>query len=243
MSALAPNGLAPPVTDQADEMDRVWDLFLYLGLAVLAFVVVLVLYIIVRYRRRGDQLPRQKHYNIPLEITYTVIPLIVVLALFAVTFVTVNAIEESDDDPDLVVEVTAFQWQWSFGYPDAGFTVVGGPADDDPELVLPARSTVQFDLRSLDVVHSFWVTAFRFKHDVIPGTPSSFTVDIGDQAGDYPNAGVCAEYCGLDHAFMRFGVRVLEPDEFDAWLADEESRAVESNVAGVTGGDTTEGDG
>jgi cytochrome c oxidase subunit 2 len=219
-------GLAPPVTDQADDMDRVWNLFLWLGLAVLAFVVVLVLYVIVRYRRRSDQLPRQKHYNIPMEITYTAIPLVVVLALFAVTFVTVNAVEDtSDQTPDLVVDVTAFQWQWSFEYPDAGITVVGGPSDDVPMLVLPARSTVQFDLKSLDVVHSFWITAFRFKHDVIPGTPSSFTVDIGDQAGDYPDAGVCAEYCGLDHAFMRFAVRVLEPDEFDAWLADQVAHA------------------
>jgi len=218
--------LAPPVTDQADEMDRVWNLFLWIGLAVLAFVVVLVLYVIIRYRGRSDQLPRQKHYNIPLEITYTAIPLVVVLALFAVTFVTVNAVEDtSDQTPDLVVDVTAFQWQWSFGYPDAGVTVVGGPSDDVPELVLPARSTVQFDMQSLDVVHSFWITAFRFKHDIIPGTPSSFTVDIGDQAGDYPDAGVCAEYCGLDHAFMRFAVRVLEPDEFDAWLADQVARA------------------
>jgi cytochrome c oxidase subunit II len=218
--------LPPPVTDQADDMDRVWDLFLWLGLAVLAFVVVLVLYVIIRYRRRSDQLPRQKHYNIPLEVTYTAIPLVVVLALFAVTFVTVNAIEDtSDQEPDLVVDVTAFQWQWSFSYPDAGVTVVGGPNDDLPELVLPAHSTVQFDLQSLDVVHSFWITAFRFKRDVIPGSPSSFTVDIGDQAGDYPDAGVCAEYCGLDHAFMRFDVRVVEPDEFDAWLADQVARA------------------
>lgn len=221
--------LAPPVTDQADDMDRVWDLFLYLGLAVLAFVVVLVLYVIVRYRRRDDQLPRQKHYNIPLEVTYTAIPLVVVLALFAVTFVTVNAVEDtSDQEPDLVVDVTAFQWQWSFDYPDAGVTVVGGPGDDVPELVLPAQSTVRFDLRSLDVVHSFWITAFRFKRDVIPGSPSSFTVDIGDRVGNYPDAGVCAEYCGLDHAFMRFDVRVLEPAEFDAWLADQVARAAGS---------------
>jgi cytochrome c oxidase subunit 2 len=183
----------------------------------------------VRYRRRDDQLPRQKHYNIPLEVTYTAIPLVVVLALFAVTFVTVNAVEDtSDQEPDLVVDVTAFQWQWSFDYPDAGVTVVGGPGDDVPELVLPAQSTVRFDLRSLDVVHSFWITAFRFKRDVIPGSPSSFTVDIGDRVGNYPDAGVCAEYCGLDHAFMRFDVRVLEPAEFDAWLADQVARAAGS---------------
>jgi cytochrome c oxidase subunit 2 len=213
--------LDPPITDQAGDIDRIWDLFLYLGLAVVAFVVLLILYVIVRYRRRGDELPRQKHYNIPIEVTYTVVPLIVVLVLFAITVVSVNAVEDSDGDPDLVVDVTAFQWQWSFEYPEAGVTVIGGPGDETPVLVLPANSTVQFDLESLDVVHSFWVTAFRFKRDIIPGSPSSFTVDIDDDVGEYPNAGVCAEYCGLDHAFMRFGVQVLEPADFDAWLAEQ----------------------
>jgi cytochrome c oxidase subunit II len=233
-SSVLASALAPPISDEAADADRVWDLFLYLGLAVVAFVVALVLYVIIRYRRRDDTLPRQRHYNIPVEVTYTVIPLVIVLALFAVTVVSVNAFEESDGDPDLVVDVTAFQWQWSFEYPDAGVTVVGGPNDETPTLVLPADSTVQFDLTSLDVVHSFWVTAFRFKRDVIPGSPSSFTVDIGDQVGDYENAGVCAEYCGLDHAYMRFGVRVLEPADFDAWLAD-------TAAAGglVEGGDQT----
>lgn len=228
----ADDPLAPPITDQAHDADRVWDLFLWLGLAVLAFVVVLILYTIIRYRRRSDQLPIQKHYNIPMEITYTAIPLLVVLGLFAVTFVSVSAVEDSDNDPDLEVDVTAFQWQWAFGYPDTGVTVVGGPGDDLPELVLPAESTVQFNLESLDVVHSFWITAFRFKHDIIPGTPRSFAVDIGDQVGEYPNAGVCAEYCGLDHAFMRFEVTVLAPDDFDAWLADQAALADDDPTGG-----------
>jgi cytochrome c oxidase subunit 2 len=216
------SALDPPITDQARDIDRIWDLFLWLGLAVVAFVVLLIFYVIVRYRRRGDQLPRQKHYNIPVEVTYTVVPLLVVLVLFAITVLSVNAVESADDDePDLVVEVTAFQWQWAFEYPEAGVAVIGGPGEETPTLVLPANAKVRFDLESLDVVHSFWVTAFRFKRDIIPGSPSSFTVDIGDRVGDYPNAGVCAEYCGLDHAFMRFGVQVLEPGDFDAWLTEQ----------------------
>ncbi|MDX2381369.1 MAG: cytochrome c oxidase subunit II [Acidimicrobiia bacterium] len=238
------SALDPPITDQAGDIDRIWDLFLYLGLAVVVFVVAIILYVIIRYRRRDDQLPRQKHYNIPIEITYTVVPLLVVLVLFAITVVSINAVEDSDGDPDLIVDVTAFQWQWSFEYPDAGVAVIGGPGDETPELVLPANSTVQFDLRSLDVVHSFWVTAFRFKRDIIPGSPSSFTVDVGDRVGNYVNAGVCAEYCGLDHAFMRFGVRVLAPSDFDAWLAEQAAAAglVEPASGSTAAGDDTEGD-
>jgi cytochrome c oxidase subunit 2 len=149
------------------------------------------------------------------------------VGLVAVTFVTVNAIGDADDqDADLVVDVTAFQWQWEFRYPDTGVAVVGGPGDELPELVLPADRTVRFELQSLDVIHSFWITAFRFKHDIIPGSPSSFTVNIeADAAGHYPNAGVCAEYCGLDHAYMNFEVRVLEPAEFDAWVVEQAAAA------------------
>lgn len=214
--------LDPPITEQANTADSVWDLFLYLGLAVLAFVVVLVLYTVIRYRRRDDRLPRQKHYNIPLEVTYTAIPFVVILGLLAVTIVSIGDVDQTNDDPDLVVHVTAFQWQWQFDYPESGVRIVGGAGTDIPELVLPADSSISFELESLDVIHSFWLTAFRFKRDIIPGTVTDFSVDMEpDSAGSYPNAGVCAEYCGLDHALMQFSVLVLEPDEFDAWLADQ----------------------
>lgn len=219
--------LDPPLTDQAETIEDVWNLFLAIGLGVLAMVVGLVLWIVLRYRRRGDddELPSQKQYNIPMEIAYTVIPLLVVIGLFALTVITLRSIEGTDDDPDLVVHVTAYQWSWEFEYPDSGVVVADNSDETKPVLVLPSSSTIRFDLESLDVVHSFWLTAFRFKRDVIPGTPSSFRVDMGDTTGWFPNAGVCAEFCGLDHGRMRFSVQVLPPDEFDAWLDDQQERA------------------
>lgn len=225
MSATIVGQLEPPVTDQAESIDRVWALFVWMGLGVLTMVVVLVLWIVIRYRRRDDRLPAQKHYNIPMEIAYTAIPLLVVIGLFAVTVVTVNAIDGSDDDPDLVVHVLAYQWSWEFQYPESGVTIMDESDVDDPVLVLPASSTVRFDLEAMDVVHSFWLTAFRFKRDMIPGDPSSFRVDMGDTTGWFPNAGVCAEFCGLDHTRMRFSVRILPPEEFDAWLVDQQEVA------------------
>lgn len=218
-----PAAPGPPITDEAASIDDVWRLFVSIGLGVLALVVVLVAWVIIRYRRTDDRLPRQGHYNIPMEITYTVIPLLVVCGLFAVTFVTVRAIDDTDPDPDLVVHVVAYQWSWQFEYPDAGVTIVDRSDDEDPELVLPASSTVRFDLESIDVIHSFWLTPFRFKRDMIPGDPSSFSVDIGPTVGEFPNAGVCAEFCGLDHARMRFRLRVLSPEDFERWLADQRS--------------------
>lgn len=220
MTAL-PASLDPPITEQAESIEDVWTLFVWIGLGVLALVIALVLWVVLRYRRTDNRLPRQKHYNIPMEVAYTAIPFLVVCALFAVTFVTVRAIDDPDAHPDLVVHVIGYQWSWQFEYPDEGVTIVDVSDDEDPELVLPASSTVRFDLESVDVIHSFWLTPFRFKRDMIPGSPSSFVVDIGDTVGEFPNAGVCAEFCGLDHARMRFSLRVLAPDDFDRWLAGQ----------------------
>ena len=214
----APN-LAPPITDQANETEWVWDLYLAIAIAVAVAVALFVLFIVIRFRKRDNELPSQKQYNLPMELIYTIVPFLVIAALFAVTVVTVRAIEEVDDDPDLVVDVIASQWQWQFAYPDDGVIVVGS-GEDVPELVLPASSSVLFRLESLDVVHSFWITAFRFKRDVIPGSPSEFSVDMTDTTGFFPNAGVCAEFCGLSHAKMRFSVRVLEPAEFEVWAQE-----------------------
>ncbi len=212
-------GPGPPLTEQAKDIDSIWTVFLIGSIAVAALVTVLVLYVVIRFRRRSDVLPRQRRELIPLEVTYTVVPLMIIAALFAVTFVSTQAIDEIKDDPDLVVDVTGFQWSWRFSYPDRGVEVVG-TEDEIPELVLPTGARVQFDVTSIDVVHSFWIPGFRFKRDMFPGQIQTFQVDIGDETGSFPNTGVCAEFCGLDHWKMRFSVRVVTPDEFTAWVEE-----------------------
>ena len=212
-------GLPPPLTEQAEDIDRVWNGFLVAALAVGVLVWGLIAYVVVRYRRRSSDLPRQVRENIPVEVAYTVVPLLIIVALFAVTFTSVRAIDDVDDDVDLTVEVVGFQWQWRFNYPGTGVEVVGTETQT-PELVLPAGAAVQFDLTSVDVVHSFWIPGFRFKRDMFPGEVQTFQVDITGEPGDYPNAGVCAEFCGLDHTSMRFDVRIVSPDEFTQWLEE-----------------------
>ena len=86
--------------------------------------------------------------------------------------------------------------------------------------MLPAGATVQFDLTSIDVIHSFWIPGFRFKRDMFPGQTQTFQVDVGDRTGSWPDTGVCAEFCGLDHHKMRFSVRIVTPDEFQPWLQE-----------------------
>jgi len=215
--------LPPPLTEQAEEIERVWNLFLIGAVAMFAFVAVLVVFILVRFRRRSDRLPRQVRENIPFELSYTFIPLAIVLGLFVITFITVRSVDaeaESADDVDLVVDVIGFRWQWRFEYPDSG-VVVNGSEQVVPELVLPASSTVRFELTSVDVIHSFWIPGFRYKRDMFPNAESTVDVDMTATTGTYPAGGVCAEFCGLDHHKMFFDLRVVTPEEFEVWLAEQ----------------------
>ena len=209
----------PPLTSEAERVRDVWTLFLVLAAAVGLLVIVLVVYCVIRFRKRDDRLPPQKHYNVPVEVVYTSVPLLIVIILFAITAVTVRTVDRVQAEaPDVTVDVLAFQWHWQFSYPDLDITVTG-TRDAQPELVLPSDSRVRFRLTSADVIHAFWIPGFRYKRDAIPGQREEFDVDILDRTGDFRNTGACAEFCGLDHAFMRFDVRIVTPDEFRAWAA------------------------
>jgi cytochrome c oxidase subunit 2 len=216
--------LPPPLTEQAEEIEGVWNVFLIGAVLVFLFVTVLVVVILIRFRRRTDRMPRQVRENIPFELTYTAVPLLIVLGLFVITFITVRSVDaesESNEPVDLVVDVTGFRWQWRFEYPESG-VVVNGTPQEIPELVLPASTTIRFNLTSVDVIHSFWIPGFRYKRDMFPNEVGTIVVDMADRTGAWPAGGVCAEFCGLDHHKMFFDLRVVTPDEFAQWLADNE---------------------
>ena len=210
-------GAPEPASRQGDDVLELWRGSVVAALAVGALVWGLIVWSCVRYRRRSDDLPSQTPENIPLEVTYVAIPLLVVAALFGFTMVTQDRVTALADDPDLVVEVTGFQWSWEFTYPTQGVEVVSD-GDVPPRLVLPVGATVRFELESTDVNHSFWVPEFLVKRDLIQGVDNAVDVDV-ERAGEW--TGRCAEFCGLDHWRMGFTVRVVEPDEFDAWVAEQ----------------------
>ncbi|HZB41879.1 MAG TPA: cytochrome c oxidase subunit II [Ilumatobacter sp.] len=215
----------PPLTSEAERVRDVWTLFALLAAAVGLIVVALVVYCVIRFRKRDDRLPRQKRYNIPIEVAYTSIPLLIVIILFVVTAVSVRTVDRvRAGSPDVTVEVLGFQWQWQFTYPDQG-VVVTGTDEAQPELVLPSESRVRFRLTSADVIHAFWIPGFRYKRDVIPGEVLEFDVNVLERTGDFPNSGICAEFCGVDHAYMRFDVRIVTRDEFQAWAAESSQQS------------------
>jgi len=214
-------GWPAPVTTEGKNTLNLWYGSMLAAGIVGGFVILLILWAALYYRRRSpDQLPRQVRYNLPIEVLYTMIPIVIVSILFYFT-----AIRENDEDNfknvKLDVGVVGFQWSWQFNYLNDGLTVTGRPGQP-PELVLPIGEKVRFYETSPDVIHSFWVIPFLFKRDVIPGRLNSFAVTV-DKLGVFQ--GKCTEYCGIDHDRMLFTVRAVTPAEYSAWLAQTKATA------------------
>ncbi|SDQ33031.1 cytochrome c oxidase subunit II [Quadrisphaera sp. DSM 44207] len=185
----------------------------------------LIIWCIARYRRRPADtgLPAQLRYNVPMEILYTVVPIFVVSVLFYFTARDQAAIESRPADPDVNIEVVAKQWSWDINYLDAEVydtgrqSPVGNKDINDivPTVYLPAGQSVELTLRSRDVVHSFWVPAFNYKKDVIPGR-TNYWAFTPQEEGSY--VGKCAELCGQYHPQMLFNVEVVSPERYEDQL-------------------------
>ena len=205
-----------PATEQGKATDWLYQVVFIVAAVIFFLVEALIVFAAVRYRRRkgDDTLPPQIHGNNVLEVIWTAIPVAIVAIVFFISWQTLNTVDAVSADPKLKVEVTGFQWQWQFTYPDQGVTIVGLP-DKAPELVVPVGETVQVSLQSRDVIHGFYVPAFLFKRDVIPGKTNVFDF-TPTEVGTF--SGQCTQFCGLLHSQMRFSVVVKSQADFDAWV-------------------------
>ena len=238
-SAIQPGG----ITDEARLMHDLFLIVLIAAIVVFVLVAGAMVYAMIRYRRRGDELPPQFHGGTVIEAAMVGVPVVIVIALFTISMLTLVDIDDKADDDALTIEVTGFQFSWQFAYnmndlgtntdseAEGSIAIIGTP-QNDPVLMMPVGEPVEFILISNDVIHSFYVKDFLYKLDLIPRGKledgrepadfyNSFTVKA-NKTGDY--RGQCAELCGMNHALMRFVVRVVERDEFDAWVADEAAR-------------------
>lgn len=207
-------------TRQGRDIFGLWQGSVIVAIFVGGLVWGLILFAILRYRRRNDELPTQTQYIVKLEIFYTVIPVIIVAVLFGFSYRTQNEVDALSRNPDVTIDVRGFQWQWQFHYRDDDVTVTGVPGKD-PTMVVPVDRTTRLVLTSHDVIHSFYVPGFLFKRDVIPGVTNKVDVTPHDR-GTYQ--GRCAEFCGLDHARMTFDVRVVSAAQYDAWIAEQQAQ-------------------
>lgn len=219
-------GMPEPATEQGQEVLQLWQVSLYAATALGALVLGLLFYSLIRHRRRDNDLPKQTEGNIALEITYTVIPFILVGLLFAYGVVVQNTATKltSDSSPeaaDIVeVDVTGYQWNWRFHYPKDNVTVEGDNYSL-PEMVLPVDKRIRFDLVAADVNHSFFVPGFLTKRDLIPGVRNEIEVTPRSTG---THIGHCAEYCGLNHSQMNFQVRIVSQAEYDQWIEQQKGK-------------------
>jgi cytochrome c oxidase subunit 2 len=262
------------ITPEADLNRQLWIGAVIASLVVGAIVWGLIFWSSAFQRKKATdtELPRQFGYNMPLELVLTVTPFLIISVLFYFTVVVQEKMLHLKSDPEVVVDVTAFQWNWKFGYQKVDFKdgtlkydgadtarkhamvskpegkdkhgeeLVGpvrglnpedrtylnfdkvetvGTSTEIPVLVLPAGKRIEFQLASADVVHSFWVPDFLFKRDVIPdpaanNSVNKFQVKEITRTGAF--VGRCAEMCGTYHSMMNFEVRVVEPNDFKAYL-------------------------
>jgi cytochrome c oxidase subunit 2 len=267
-----PEGITPEAHSNRD---------LWVGSLIAAFVVGVIVWGLIfwssafhRHKKGDTELPRQFGYNMPLELVLTVTPFLIISVLFYFTVVVQEKMLHKDPNPEVVIDVTAFQWNWKFGYQKINFrdgtffydgadnerkaamvskpegtyangeervgAVRGmnpedrtylnfdkvetlGSSTEIPILVLPTGKRIEFQIASADVVHAFWVPEFLFKRDVMPDPKANhsdnvFQVTEITKTGAF--VGRCAEMCGTYHSMMNFEVRVVDPNDFKAYMQE-----------------------
>jgi len=223
IAALLGGCLPAPATQQARAVSDLWTVFIVAAVGVGALVWGLITFDVLRYRRKTAgtmKIPPQIHDAPRLEIAWTAGPIILVLILFWLTLGALDRIDAREPGK-VTVDVTAFRWQWKFDYPGTAVSVTGGP-DTPAEMVVPAGEPIHIVLTATDVAHAFFVPAFLFKRDAIPGRPNEFDLTI-EAPGAY--GGQCAEFCGVFHDRMLLTVRAVTRPEYDAWLAGKQAAA------------------
>ncbi len=205
--------------DTRVEFRDLLELYLPVMLVVVAIVVGVVLFALVRYRAGTGRTPSSKSDAPILESAYALVLACVVAVFVWATFTTETKVDRVSSDAGLRIDVVAFKWQWRFAYPGRDVRPIIGTEHTQPTLVVPTETTIQFTLISRDVIHALWVPALRFKRDAFPNRTTEFDL-VFDHPGTF--AGRCAEFCGLDHADMTFVVRALPPDRFRSWMAQRQ---------------------
>jgi cytochrome c oxidase subunit II len=232
--------LYPPnaATTQAQDTRGLYDIVFALAIAIFLAVEGLIIWSIIRYRRKpgDDVLPPQTHGNNLVEVIWTVIPTVIVLYLFAISYQTLTTVDAVSNAPDIRVHAVAAQFQWKFEYLDGSGNVMASQtvpyyattsADCAQAsmtnagcggMALPVGKKIEVTLDSPDVIHAWYVPRFLFKRDVVPGQTNrfEFTIDPGDAGQAF--RGQCAELCGTGHRTMLFTVLGLSSPDYDTWL-------------------------
>jgi cytochrome c oxidase subunit II len=224
----------PADSTQADKIDTLWDVLIIATVPVFVLVTVIVCFAVIEFRMRPGEENLDGppiHGNTRLEVIWTAIPAILIVGLVTYAYVVMRDIEEAPAaGNERVVTVTGQQFTWSFAYNE------GGKRFTTAQLYLPAGKSVKFDVKSKDVIHDFWVPDFRMKIDAVPGITTHYRVTPKNPAAIGDHAIVCAELCGLGHAFMRQTAHILAPAAFDKWVQKMTAKPAAGGGGGGGGG-------
>lgn len=203
----------------APKIDNLYDVLLIASVPVFVLVMSVALYSVFAFRAKpGDMSDGEPiHGNTKLEIVWTAFPAILLVGLCTYAYTVLTDIEKKPKH-EMVVNVTGQQFAWSFEYPRPG----GGKPVKSDQLYLPDGAHVLFKIKSLDVIHDFWVPQFRLKIDAVPGLTTSYRVKT-TRVGTYQV--VCAELCGLGHSTMRQTAHVMPAARFNSWIAKKRQAA------------------
>lgn len=192
------------VTEYADKVDGTLLYIILISIVLLLGVTFVMLYFVWRYSRKKNPVATQIHGNTTIEVVWTVIPTLLVITMFFAGYTDFKNLRNTQTQ-DIEIQVTARMWGWKFNYPNGTET---------DTVYIPVNKTVKFKITSVDVLHSFYIPAFRMKEDAVPRR-QGFIFATPVKTGVYDIA--CAEYCGMNHWNMYTKVYVMEQDEFDKW--------------------------
>jgi cytochrome c oxidase subunit 2 len=217
-AGLLINWFPPAASTQADEIDTLWDVLVIASVPVFVLVTTVIGFSVLNFRMRPGEEGIDGppiHGNTRLEVIWTAIPAMLIVGLVIYAYVVLRDIEKTpalaSGQKERVVRVFGEQFAWTFEYNE------GGRRFRNAQLYLPAGESVKFEVQSKDVIHDFWVPDFRMKIDAVPGITTSYRVTPKPSAlGDHQI--VCAELCGLGHAFMRQTAHVMTRPQFAAWV-------------------------
>ena len=225
-----------PASTQADPIDTLWDVLIICSVPIFVGVQAFVLYCVWRFRMRPGQEQQDGppiHGHTMLEVVWTTVPAVLILCLCAYAYVVLLDIEDAKAG-EWRINVTGQQFTWTFEYPEA---ITGGEPVRSAQLYVPEGKSVEFHVRSQDVLHDFWVPAWRMKIDAVPGIETKVRMQP-NRIGRYSI--VCAELCGIGHAYMRQTANVVSQEDFDKWLESKQSRGGTAG-GGATGGEEVDG--
>jgi cytochrome c oxidase subunit II len=229
------NWFPPAASTQADKIDTLWDVLIIASVPVFVLVTTVIGFSVLNFRMRPGEEGIDGppiHGNTRLEVIWTAIPSILIVGLVTYAYVVLRDIEKTpalaSGQKERVVKVFGEQFAWTFEYNEGGRTFRSA------QLYLPAGESVKFQVRSKDVIHDFWVPDFRVKIDAVPGITTSYRVTPKPSAIG-PHQIVCAELCGLGHAFMRQTAHVMTRSQFAAWVRKTSAAAGGGGQAGAGG--------